>query len=476
MDGPTEDDLCAWSWRRGLLEWKLWDQQRQIYDVVRTINIAGVIVILCARQFGKSFLGTLMAVEDCLRYPGYTIPVVGPTIKQTVDIVHQAMRLIMRDAPPGLIKRSKSETRWYIGDSELVVGGFDTQTATRQRGKRALKIYVEEVVDSNPDQYRESIRSDLGPMLTHSPMPQMIFLTTPPRTPDHPFIVETMPEAKLNGSFFCYTIDDNKKLTPDQYEACVRRSGGRNSIEFRREYLCEIVRDTTIVVITDFDQRRHVGRRQFESEQRYRVAIDWGGVRDLTVALLHTYDYTSDTDVILHEMVFPANTDTEKIVNALRKWEEHFNIEAKIADVPGQLHVDLTAKGYSVQAPMKQDWQAGINYMNTRFSLDKIVISPDCPFLLQSVESGTFNKSKTDFERTLALGHCDGLAALMYGLRSTPRDNPFAAHRPSFIDKLNPYSRTITPDGGLAAAFSPAHGASMFGPGAYRPKRFGSFK
>lgn len=477
MEGATDKDLEDWSWRRGLLDWKLWPQQRQIYATIKGLsNYAGTIVVLCSRQFGKSYMGTLMAVEDCLRFPGYTVPIVGPTIKQTVDIVHQAMRIIGQDAPPGLIRRSKSETRWYVGESELVVGGFDTQTATKQRGKRALKIYVEEVVDSNPDQYREAIRSDLGPMLTHSPMPQMIFLTTPPRIPDHPFITETIPEAKLNGAYFCYSIDANKKLSSDQYEACVRRSGGRNTIEFRREYLCEIVRDSSVVIIPDFEKRRHVGRRELPSGHRYRVAIDWGGVRDLTVGLLHAYDYLSDTDIILREMVFPANTESDKIVAALREWEKEFDVEEKIADAPGQLIVDLSAKGYHVSTPVKQDWQAGINFMNVRFSTDKVLVSPDCPFLIQSIESGTFNKNKTDFERTFALGHCDAIAALMYGLRSSPRANPYATGRRSIIDQLNVMARVESDTVSVEDAFAPANRAVTFGPGSYRPKRFGSFR
>lgn len=156
-------------WQLGMLKWKLWNQQRPIYETVRGLpDNTGTAVVLCARQFGKSYLGALLAVEDCIRYPGCSVLIVGPTIKQTVDIVHQSLKKIAEDAPPGLINRSKSETRWYIGDSELIVGGFDVSNATRQRGKTIQSIYLEELVDSNPDQYNETIRSDLGPALTHS--------------------------------------------------------------------------------------------------------------------------------------------------------------------------------------------------------------------------------------------------------------------------------------------------------------------
>lgn len=475
QDGPTKADLASWMWAKGDLEWKLWPQQITIYNAIKKLPFSvQTVVALCSRQFGKSFLGTLMATEDCIQHPGFTVAVVGPTIRQTVDIVHQAMRIIMQGAPSGLIQRSKSETRWYIGDSELVVGGFDTTTATRQRGKRALKIYVEEVVDSNPDQYREALRSDLGPMLTHSPEPRIIFLTTPPRIPDHPFITETIPEAKLYGAFFKFTIDDNKQLTSDQYEACVRRSGGRDSIEFRREYMCEIVRDTNLVVVPAFDRMLHV--KQFEIPEHCfpSVTIDWGGVRDLTVGLLHTYDYMNDMDLIWAEKVFPANTATDIAVTSLRQFEGKYKV-TRYADVPGQLQVDLNAMGYEILAPVKQDWQAGINFMNGRFAQNKVAIHPSCKFLIESLQSGIFNKQKTDFERTVALGHCDALAALMYALRSQDRAAPWRKDRLSLSESLVPGYERPSVEARVAQAMNPAFDAVTFGASIHKPKKFGSF-
>jgi Terminase large subunit, T4likevirus-type, N-terminal len=476
-EAPTRDDLKAWMWNRGDLEWKLWPQQAGIYQTIKSLPPAiQTVVVLAARQFGKSYLATLMAVEDCLRHPGYTIVIVGPTIKQTVDIVHQAMRQISLDAPPNLISRSKSETRWYIGESELVVGGFDTNTATRQRGKRALKVYVEEVVDSNPDQYIEALRSDLGPMLTHSPEPRMVYVTTPPRIPDHPFLTQTVPEAQLYGAFFKFTIKDNHQLTPAQYDACVRRSGGESTIEFRREYMCEIVRDTSLVVVPEFDISKHVTKLDWPIDCKPQVTIDWGGVRDMTVALLHTYDYLQDCDLVLGERVFPPNTQTEHIIAELRNFEGRLQIEGRYADVPGQLQVDLNGKGYEIRLPVKQDWQAGINYMNARFAMGKVRIDEKCRMLIQTCQSGVFNRTKTDFDRTLALGHCDALAALMYALRSQDRQAPWARGRGDIYDAIIPNRQRQTDEAKVAQAINPAFDAATFGVGIYKPKKFGAFR
>lgn len=398
-----------------------------IYEKIRAAETTGeAIVMLCARQFGKSYLGVIMAIEDCIRNPESLVIIVGPTTKQTTDIVVQAIKKIEKTAPPGLVRRSKSESRWYIGTSELIIGGFELNTATRHRGKSLVNIYVEEVVDSNPDNYNESIKSDLGPALTHSRGGKFIFLTTPPKIPDHPFLTETVPDAIIHDAFYKYTIHDNHQLDEKQFEACVKRCGGISSIEFRREYLCEAVRDNSVVIIPDYNFGLHVKDFQDPVYCKYQVAIDWGGVRDKTCALLMAYDYTTDSDLVLDEFVFNPNTSLDKILPSLRVWEDKYKIQRRIADVPGAIQVELNqTHNYIITSPEKADWKAGINTMNLRFSQNKVRIRPHCKYLIANCASGTFDKNKKDFDRTAALGHCDGLAALMYGIRGLDRTNPF---------------------------------------------------
>jgi hypothetical protein len=389
-------------WVQGELGYKLWPQQIPIYNKVRGLGIDQA---------------------------EHTVIIVGPTIKQTVDIVYQGVRKIQQDAPTGLVRRSKSESRWYIGDSELVVGGFDVQNSTRQRGKTIYKIYVEELVDSNPDDYDDAIKSDLGPALTHSECGQIIYLTTPPKIPDHPFLMDTVPEATLSNSFFKYTIDDNAQLTEQQHMACVKRCGGRESVEFQREYMCEVVRDKSVLVTPNFDKETHVDSRiKHPLHGFFQITTDWGGVRDKTCTLLHVYDYLTNKFLVLGESVQDANTATSTILVDITNLIGDLPKEelAIIADVPGQLQVDLkNMHDWDVRLPAKDDWRSACNALDVAFANDHILIHPRCQFLIESCNSGMFNKTKTDFERTRALGHCDGLAALMYAYRTQNRDNPW---------------------------------------------------
>ncbi len=415
-------------WWAGDLRYKLWSQQEPIYAAVRGLpRHVDEAVLLCARQFGKSHLGVILAVEDCIRFPNRCILIVGPTYDQTREIVAPRLRDVIRDAPPGLVKPMKSEKKWIIGDSELVIGGFDINSSS-QRGKTVQTIYIEEVVDAKPDHFVESMRSDLGPALTHSDAGKMVYLTTLPKIPDHPFILDTLPRAEMNGALQIYTIEDNKALTPEQYEACVRRAGGRDTDDFKREYLCMLIRDRNKVVIPDFDEKVHVRDFDVPLATNFEIFVDWGGVRDLTVALLTGFDFYNAVDLYIDEMVWKANTPTETIVKDLMRWQTAHSIQNIYCDAPGQLLVDLReTHKMTTQLPIKGDWEAGVNQLAVRYAQKKLLMHSRCKLLIQTCRSGTFNDRKTDFERTSTLGHCDAIAAQMYANRGMNRESPYPA-------------------------------------------------
>lgn len=424
----TEKDLYNELWIRGNLRFKLWPQQIKIYEIIKELPIdIQMIVVECARQFGKSVLGALLMLEDCLRNPGVTVLVVGPEIKQARAIVNPRLKLLSGDAPEGLITQKKAEDRWIVGHSEIVLGGFDVKNASRQRGKTLYKIYIEEIVDSSPDTFNEFIRSDLAPALIHSPDAKIQFNTTPPKIPDHPYLIDIVPQAKIDGSFFQFTIDDNEKLSDQQKENIIRLCGGRNSVEAQRELWCRVVRDPHVVIVPDFDEQKHVCDLTLPQKRFMEITADWGGVRDFTCLLLHSYDFLSNKYIILDELVFPPNTATSKIKEAAKPWQEQFGLNFWHADVPGQLQIDLMEDGdLEVRIPPKADWKAAVNRMAVVFTLDQILIDRRCKYLIQNCNSGRFNKQKTDFERSAALGHCDGLAALMYAVRVQNTSNPYS--------------------------------------------------
>jgi hypothetical protein len=264
-----------------------------------------------------------------------------------------------------------------------------------------------------------------------------------------------MPQARLSGAFYSYTIDDNTALSEEQYEACVRRCGGKDSIDFRREYLNEQIRDENTSICPPFHRHLHVVRDlNRPTEGHYSIVIDWGGVRDKTVALVCVYDFERDKLLVLAERPFAANTPTSSIIEELKPLEAAYRVTDRIADCPGQLSVDLAGMNYEIRAPIKADWSAGVNALQVAFSLNKIEIDASCELLITTLESGQYNSKRTDFARSAALGHCDAAASMLYAWRSVRRDNPFqityqAGHnkfsRSSPEDPITNLARMIQP-------------------------------
>jgi len=446
LDLPEEislDLLRHELWMRGELEFLLWEQQFPIWLKLQNLPIhVAEFVILCARQFGKSTLGVLYAISEAIKNRDCCILIMGPDIKQTVDIVAPKMRFLTRTAPAGLIVPMASSNKYHVYHdldrrsqdyTEIVIGGFN-ENSSSQRGKTVHLILVEEIVDVPEQHFLESMRSDLGPAMLHSKRGRIIYFTTPPKYPNHPFLTETVVQAQLEDAMVVYTIDDNIALTPAQKAKAIKLSGGPESPETRREYYCEVKRDPLLVCVPDFERVLNMAIFQLPVQCYMSVTIDWGGVRDKTCAILHTYDYLNDIDLFWDERVFEPNTSTATIVEAVREMEKGHQIHARYVDAPPQLVTVDLLQIYNYQAvlPEKLDWRAALNTLNVRCQHRKLLIHPRCKFVLTSLESGILNKSRTDYDRNKALGHMDGVAAAKYAIRMQSKENPYT----------NPYAET----------------------------------
>ena len=430
-------------WRHGCLKYKLWEQQQHIYVTIRAMErTVQTVVVLCARQYGKSVLGCLLALEDCLRNPNVVVLIVGPTIKQARAIVRPRIKLLMQDCPVDLVRPVKSEDTWYFSNgSELKLGGFDTNSSA-ERGKTLYKVYIEEIVDSDADSFLDFLRSDLSPALTHSKHAQIVYLTTMPKIPDHPFVLEIIPDAVVNGAFFKYTIHDNKKINQDQYDSIVRLMGGEHTDDFRREYLCEIVRDSSIILAPEFDEAlhvRHCARLDFSS---YWVCGDTGGIRDKSVFHLCDYDFKRAKVRFLDERAFDPETSSSVMVQAVFDMEREYHVTSRHVDAPGQLQIDLMAQhNFPCSLPRKDELEATVNQVRVALRSNEIEIDPKCKLLILTLRSGTFNKLRTDLARTSALGHMDAFMSCAYGYRHANRSNPF----PLYGAGVNAYTHYIDP-------------------------------
>lgn len=444
LDALSYEELVEYFWSVGDLRYKLWSQQVPIHrSVNQTRHSSQYIVNLCARQFGKTRTEAICFAERSIWYDNRSFVVLGPTYDQTRELFVPHMTAVCADAPEGYVRRLKSEKKWFVGSCEILIAGVD-KGGSSKRGKTLQDVAIEEVVDWSPDRFDETIRSDVGPAMLHSDGGRIIFNTTLPKEPDHPFLTDIMPVAEAHGALNTFTIDDNVAITPEQRADAIEKAGGWDSDECKREYRCIQVRDPQKMVVPYYDAAKlFVDHYEIPQHVNLGVFADWGGTRDFTVALLAFHDYFAKLDVILDELWFMPNTPSNLIVAGLKSWRDNLGvyggIKQWIVDAPGQLLIDMNQPekpdarpaedigGIAAMLPQKSDWRAAVNALGVSIQRNEQRIHSRCKLLAASVRSGTFNDQKTDFARTKALGHMDALAADMYLVRHLDRSNPFPA-------------------------------------------------
>lgn len=426
---PTPEQVKA-LWRKGNLGWKLHAGQQQIRTTIRALPASTrECLVFCARRYGKSYLACVMALEDCLRTPNANVLYVGPSVKQTLDIVRLLFPEILVDAPAGLITQSKSEKRWiFQNGSQLMLAGFDTARESI-RGMRADAVYIEESGMANADLYEYTINSVLFPTLMHS-RGKIVHLTTPAPIIDHPLHLTTIPKTQATGAYFKFTIRDNPLISAADIESEIYNLGGIESSHTQRELFCNIVRDEQTTVVPQFDERKHVKAINSPDDAYHWLCGDIGGVRDKSVLHLCAYDSVSKKVLFLDERAFDPKTPTVEIVKGGVEMEAGRKVYRAV-DAPGQLYVDLsTVYNYPCFLPEKLHFDQNIHRVQTAFYKDEILVDPRCKLLVASLNSGQLNKQRTDFARSEALGHCDALASLVYGLRHADKRSPIHYVKP----------------------------------------------
>lgn len=479
-EGVPITDITDELWRRGDLSYKLDSLQKDMRQKIYAAD-AKIASILSSRQIGKSYTASVMALEQCIQNPGIIVRIVAPTLKQCADIVSDNLAPICLDAPAGFIQRSKSEYRWTVnGTSSLRLGALERAHVDSNRGGNASIVIYEECGFVTGDDFTYGVNSVLGPQLLRSNGREW-YISSPSEDPEHPLHVDILAQCELLETLFRYTVYDSPSITPEMIKEAIRRCGGEDTEAFLREYMAQIIRSAQVVVVPGYDDNAHVAQFHWPIHSHPQVTIDFGGTRDKTVALLHYYNFLADRTEIVDERVFEPNTETDTIVAGCFEMERQvpdghwFSREAgmrvnRVADAPGQVQVDLGARGYQTAMPIKLDWQAGVNGMAVDVKQSKVLIHPRCKFLRLSLKSGSFNKQRNDFARTKALGHMDGLAALMYALRSQSRENPYPQNTFARQDYWVPQA-SKPPEAEIAAALldSPM-------PARFTPKRFGTFR
>lgn len=426
-------------WHMGILTWKFDKIQKQLYDAFQTSTYK-TNVWSCSRRLGKSYALCGIAVEKCLQKSNTVVKFIAPTQKHVKNIIRPLLKEIFKDCPDELrphFRTADNIYRFHNG-SEIQLAGTDSGHAEGLRGGSSDLCIVDEA--GFCDDLTYIIQSILIPTTTTT-HGKIILSSTPPRLSDHEFI-KYMEDAEERGSFLKKTIYDalGNRITQDMIDEIIRELGGSESPDFRREYLCEVVRDEDSHVVPEFTE-----------EKQKEMVTDWTrppyfdiyvggdiGVKDFTFFLLGYYDFKQGKIIIEDEIVLHGQRfTTEALAAALRDKEKfHFTNPVtkeiqkpylRVCDNNLTVINDLHAlHGLSFIPTAKDDAYMAINNVRILIRQGRIIINPRCKHLIAHIKYASWNKSRQSFNRSQDHGHYDGVHALTYFCRAVQEGkNPY---------------------------------------------------
>lgn len=451
----SSEQKVAELWRRGRLRWKLFPDQREVYDTIRAFladpaTRFGDFWVDISRQYGKTFIGLLIVTEDAIRNPGWSIGYTAATRTALWQFVQPNMETLLTDCPAELRPKWNGQVNDYLfpNGSRIHLAGVNNGHENDARGPRRHLLVNEEC--GFVDRFAYLHDSIEVPML-QTTGGRILNITTPAETPaheSHAFMVK----CRTAGRYIRRTINDNKHLTEAAKQKIIEASGGRDSTNARRELFCEWIVDESRAIVPEYTAAADEEIAAVEPEpptyETPLVAMDVG-FEDFHAILFGYYDFRRARLVIQRESLLQRAT-TDRIAAAVLEGERELwgNLKrvpepVRWSDTDLRLIADLDElHKLPFAATDKDDKEAQVNALRMLVKARRLQISPKCVALRRQLLTGIWNKSRTEFDRSAADGHFDAVDALIYMWRNADvHSNPY----PALPENVTPITHQIRP-------------------------------
>lgn len=414
-------------WRRGALSWLLDANQLELYTLFHESNFK-IQTWLLARRSGKSYALCVMAIEQCLRHPRSIVKFLSPSKKQVERNIRPLMSQILETCPEDLKPelKVKDDIYYFSNGSEIQMAGSEMGNIDSLRGGASHISIIDEAQDVSNLPY--AINSVLLPT-TSTTKGKVLLAGTPPSSYDHEFLYY-IEKAESEGSIVKRDVYANPRMDKKEIQIQADAMGGFDSEGFRREFLCQIIKDSTMSVIPEFTE-----------EKAKELVMEWPrpvfyhpvtamdiGYKDWTFVVFGYFDFRADKLIIEDELVTKGTEMyLQTFGHKILEREESLWVEPTTKEIiPIKRRVcdhDLIAineikksTDYKVifEPADKHDRMAGINFIRNLIKNDKLIINPKCKYLIHHLKNAKWAKSRELFARCAEGSHYDGVPALVY--------------------------------------------------------------
>jgi hypothetical protein len=456
-------------WYRGILSFKFHKAQKIIDDIYSKIAIK-LFVCNCARQFGKSFWAACKAIEMAISKPNAIIIYGAAFYKDLIKYIIPAFKKIMDGCPKDIKGEYKSSSFEFPNGSIIHLVGVD-KNPDGLRGNTIDMYILDECGYIKALDYIYS--SIIIPATTHRPNAKIIFISTPPNTPDHPF-TDFCHQAQKDNAYAVFTIYDNPMLSEQAIDKLAKEVGGKDSTTWKREYLCKFVTDQNLKIIPEWLEDEEWEKeyvKELPTDQFYEfyhryVCMDLGFV-DFTALLFGYYDWKRAALIIQDEFqAHGPSANSASLHKQITEIEQRLwgtiQPRKRIADNnnPQFLNEFLVNHQMVITPTSKENLDAMINEVKLWVSQGKLIINPKCKQLIGCLKYGVWDSTKKRvFARSKTYGHYDHLAALIYMIRNIDTTtNPIPptlglSHQTHWMKNLKNKQNVSQSMQNLAAAF-----------------------
>jgi hypothetical protein len=429
-------------WFRGKLSYLLHAGQLRIDDKFSQIK-GQLFVCNISRQWGKSYWAVSKAIEVALSKPNARIKYGTAFHTDLVEFILPTFEIILEDCPESLKPVYKVQgSKWvFPNGSEIKLVGLDVKP-NGLRGNTIDLIVLDEAGFVEKLDY--IYRSIIIPATLHRPNCRIIFISTPPATPAHPF-GDFIQKAELEDAYVKLTIYDNPLITEADIKRMADEMGGFNSTTFKRECLCELILDDDLALVREWKDEFAfaVPRDEYFVYYHKLVGQDLGR-KDHTALVFGYYDFKRAALVIEDEltMIGPDWTTVTLKDSVLAKekalWDELKPLRRVSDNNNPHLLTDLSSihDMHFMAVKKESSLEQMVNRVREWVKQGRILIHPRCKMLIGCMKYGIWDQKRKEFARSKVYGHFDHFAALMYLLIHTPyHSNPippehgFAAHK-----------------------------------------------
>jgi hypothetical protein len=415
------------AWRNGDITAILHSGQVKIDHIFET-SPHQIQVVLCARGFGKTFWGAAKASSIAIKKPKAKIKIATEFQTDLESLIIPNFEAALDSCPDDIRPKWMPSKSRYLTDtgSEISLIGLDRKP-NGLRGQHKIDMIILEEAGFI-SKLATIFRSVLVPITTHSPDCKIVLISTPPESLDHEFW-SFVDRAEQEGALTVLTIDDNPMLSKADIERIEKEMGGRNSVQFRREYLCERIMDTTKAIIPEWpDVKARTVCKAIPMPPFYKpmVAIDLA-LNDNLGVVFGYWDFPRAKAVIQAELLLNGVNSKELVEKCLHIERSLWGDITPMRWADGSLYTlnDLSSvHKYAVSMVHKDHVEAQVNSLRLMLQTGTVEIQEQCKSTISQCASGVWNKSKTEFARH-GTNHQDLLAALIYFVRHINKENPF---------------------------------------------------